>query len=99
MEHLVNKELAAWLHSKSCGQHLNVQMETSDECCSTGQVLFNIFVGNMNSGIECTLSQFADNTRMCGGVNTLEGRDVFQRDLDRLKRCVCVKLMKSNKAK
>jgi len=39
-----------------------------------GLVLFNVFVGNMDSGIECTLSKFFDNTSLCGVVNTLEGK-------------------------
>ena len=47
-----------------------------------GQALFNIFVGDRDSGIECTLSKFADSTV----VNMLEGRDAIQRDLDRLER-------------
>ncbi|GAB0191025.1 triadin [Grus japonensis] len=51
-----------------------------------GLALFNIFVGNMDSGIECTLSKFVDNTKLCGAVNMLEGRDAIQRDLDRLER-------------
>ena len=53
----------------------------------------------MDSGTECTLNEFADDTKLCGIADMLEGRDAIQRDLDRLERRACVNRRKFNKAK
>jgi len=50
-----------------------------------GSVLFNIFISDIGRGIKCTLSRFADDTKLSGAIDMPDRWEAIQTDLGRLR--------------
>ena len=61
-----------------------------------GPISFNIFINDIDSGVECTLSKF--DVKLRDAVDTPKEWDAIQRDLERLEQWAQVNLVRFNKS-
>ncbi|KAJ7410505.1 hypothetical protein WISP_107936 [Willisornis vidua] len=98
-----------------CDSIVREVMVIANHCCSvevlserpglavlgsiSGPVLFNIFINDLDAGLEGIVSKFADDTKLGVAVDSLEGKEVLQRDLNKSEDWAIINPMKVNKGK
>ncbi|CAM5157187.1 unnamed protein product [Eretmochelys imbricata] len=99
-----------WVHNCLENRSQKVVIRGSQSCWKSimsgvpqgsvlGPVLFNIFINDLDNGIESTLIKFADNTKLGWVASALEDRIKIQNDLDKLEKWSEVNRMKFIKDK
>jgi len=106
--HGFDEQTVRWIRNWLDGHFQSVVVNGSQSKCKSpsdipqgsvlGPILFSIYINDIDCGIETIISKFAE-TKLSGAVNSLEVRDVFQRDLDRLEKWAYAKLTKFSNAK
>lgn len=62
-----------------------------------GPVLFNVFINDLHTRIQCTLGQFADSSKLGEVVDSFRDREDLQRDLNSLESWAIISTVKLSK--
>ncbi|KAJ7411111.1 RNA-directed DNA polymerase from mobile element jockey-like protein [Willisornis vidua] len=106
----LDKHIMWWVSNQLTGraQRVTVNVVTSDwQPVTTGLLqgsdlvhdLFNFFINDLDAGLKGILSKFADDTKLEGAADSLEGSKALQRNLDRLEDWAMTNHMKLDKGK
>lgn len=79
----MDKELDGWSYGSMSKWRL--MMSGVPGGSVLGLMFFKIFINSLESRIECSIRKFADDTKLCGIVETTEGRDPSKGILTRWK--------------
>lgn len=64
-----------------------------------GSILLNIFISDLETEVECTISKIAGDNKLSCTVVSVEGQEAFTGDLDRLEHQAIINDMKFHKSK
>uniref|UniRef100_A0A8C4Y200 Macro domain-containing protein n=1 Tax=Gopherus evgoodei TaxID=1825980 RepID=A0A8C4Y200_9SAUR len=95
-KHNLDGATLKWVGSQSCWKGITDRVLQGSVL---GLVLFNIFIIDLDNGIDSTLTKFADDTKLGGVASALEDRIKIQNDPDKLEKWSEVNRMKFNKDK
>ena len=80
-------------------QACKIQNDFVTQGSISGPVLFNVFINNLDVGLEGVLSKFADDPKLRETVDFAESGEALQRDLDKSESYPITNCMKFNKRK
>lgn len=76
----IDKSIICWVNGVTSGwQPVTISIPKGSVLQS---VLFSVFINDLDRGIKCTISKFVNDTKLRRAVDSLEGKDVLQRDLE-----------------
>lgn len=94
-----SKDSNEWSYIYLAGNWHQLRDTIGIPCGSTPQpVLFSIFINHVDAGVECTISKFADGTKL-EVLLTLEGQEALERFLHRLEHWTTINGVKFSKLK